>query len=184
MDEVRMLFHKVKSSTGVYDIDKIQSAYSFAVDFYQDMTLLNGMPYISLPVSVAIIAIDLELDTTAVVAALLYEMLLYEPVLEEIRQRFGEDVACLIRRFDKLSRTMHKTLHIYLQTALDDRRIVTLKLADRLYVIRLEYYFTPRQFNRLLAETIAIYIPLARRLGFEAVEEEMKTFYLRFVPDM
>ena len=92
-------------SNSTYDIDKITKAYKFAEKAHGDQRRVSGIPYILHPTSVACILAELGMDTDAICAALLHDVVEDTPTtLEEVEKLFGADVARLIDGVTKISK--------------------------------------------------------------------------------
>lgn len=94
-------------SNSTYDIDKITKAYKFAEKAHGDQRRVSGIPYILHPTSVACILAELGMDTDAICAALLHDVVEDTPTtLEEVEKLFGADVAKLIDGVTKISKSL------------------------------------------------------------------------------
>lgn len=94
-------------SNSTYDIDKITKAYKFAEKAHGDQRRVSGIPYILHPTSVACILAELGMDTDAICAALLHDVVEDTPTtLEEVEKLFGADVARLIDGVTKISKSL------------------------------------------------------------------------------
>lgn len=94
-------------SNSTYDIDKITKAYKFAEKAHGDQRRVSGIPYILHPTSVACILAELGMDTDAICAALLHDVVEDTPTtLEEVEKLFGADVARLIDGVTKISKLL------------------------------------------------------------------------------
>ncbi len=177
---LKRLLERARSYLPDDRIDRIQEAYRFAADSHADQLRKSGDPYIVHPLDAALTVADLQLDTDAIVAALLHDVQEDCGVPnEELKRRFGEDVAKLVDGATKLE---HITKHSADPPAVDsdlqaenvrkmflamaeDVRVVIVKLADRLHNMRTLEFVEPANQIRTAQETMEIYAPLASRLG-------------------
>ena len=85
------------------EVKDIERAYQFAKDEHEGQFRRSGEPYIIHPVQVAGILVDIGLDATTIVAALLHDVVEDTDItLEELTERFGADVAMLVDGVTKL----------------------------------------------------------------------------------
>ena len=170
------------------DAERILDAYEFAHRAHEGQYRKSGHPYIIHPVSVAtIVADELKLGTNPVIAALLHDVVEdTSHTVDEIRERFGEDVAFLVRVVTKQKKTvyeMSKQLDNFKQM-LDsinyDIRALLIKLADRLHNMRTLDSMSPDKQMKIAGETDYFYAPLANRLGLYRVKTELENLSLRF----
>lgn len=183
-----VFLEKVALGKNEEDMARILDAYEFARKAHKGQYRKSGHPYIIHPVSVAtIVADELKLGTNPIIAALLHDVVEDTPcTVEEIRERFGEDVAFLVRVVTKQKKTvyeMSKQLDNFKQM-LDsinyDIRALLIKLADRLHNMRTLDSMSPDKQMKIAGETDYFYAPLANRLGLYRVKTELENLSLRF----
>ena len=166
------------------DEDAINRAYVFAVLKHGEQKRHSGDPYFAHPVSVAGILTDLRLDQNTIIAGLLHDVVEdTEVTLDEISERFGEDVAELVDGVTKLTQLEHlsqaakqaENFQKFILATTRDIRVLLVKLADRLHNMR-TIGFMPKESSRLriARETIDIYAPLARRCGLSIFAAELE----------
>ncbi|MBQ8338140.1 MAG: bifunctional (p)ppGpp synthetase/guanosine-3',5'-bis(diphosphate) 3'-pyrophosphohydrolase, partial [Oscillospiraceae bacterium] len=166
----------------------ITEALNFAEKAHDGQKRKSGEPYIIHPVEAAIILIDMGMDTETVVAALLHDVVEDTEVeLNEVRQKFGADVAALVDGVTKLgllpltSREEQQAENVrkMLLAMSQDIRVVVIKLADSLHNMRtIDYVGEQKQRDKSL-ETMEVYAPIAHRLGIRAVKEELEDLSLK-----
>jgi GTP pyrophosphokinase len=144
----------------------------------------SGDPYFAHPLEVAAILTDLKLDVPTIVTALLHDTI--EDTLvtyEDVKEKFGEEIANLVDGVTKLSqlevfseRTKQAENFRKLMLAItSDIRVLLVKLADRLHNMRtLGYIDKPDKRRRIAQETVDIYAPLAGRIGMQNMREELE----------
>jgi GTP diphosphokinase / guanosine-3',5'-bis(diphosphate) 3'-diphosphatase len=99
------LEQKIKQSGIAYDVPKITTAYHFACAAHEGQLRRSGDPYVTHPVAVAIILIDLGLDTDSIIGGLLHDVVEDTPVdLAMIEKQFGSDVVLLVDGVTKIGR--------------------------------------------------------------------------------
>ncbi|HET8998018.1 MAG TPA: HD domain-containing protein, partial [bacterium] len=168
------LLARVKAVTPHADIDLLRRAYLFAREAHADQTRASGEPYVSHSVAVAAILAEMRLDAVTITAALLHDVPEDTPrTIEEIRSKFGPEVAGLVDGITKLGRIEWKSREerqaenlrkMFLAMA-NDIRIILIKLADRVHNLRTIEYIPEWKQKRTAAETLEIYAPLTERLG-------------------
>lgn len=184
------LIQKILDSEKQYDLDKIVKAYELAEHYHHDQKRESGEPYITHPLSVAYILLELGMDTDTICAALLHDVVEdTECTLEELRKRFGNDVAMLVNGVTKLGKVeiftkeeqKAENIRKILISMSEDIRVIIIKLSDRLHNMRTLKYCREEKRRTIAHETMNIYAPIARRLGISSLKDEMEDlafFYL------
>lgn len=164
------------------DLQLIRRAYELAAEAHSSQLRKTGEPYIIHPIAVAAIAAEeLELDTSSVCAAFLHDVVEDTPyTVEDIRERFGGDVAFLVDAVTKRKKEdykLSKQIDNYrqiLQSVNYDVRALLVKLSDRLHNMRTLGSMKPAKQMKIAGETDFFYAPLAGRLGLYAVKSELE----------
>ncbi|MBQ4313749.1 MAG: bifunctional (p)ppGpp synthetase/guanosine-3',5'-bis(diphosphate) 3'-pyrophosphohydrolase, partial [Clostridia bacterium] len=173
-----------------YDMKTIEQAYLFANEAHSGQMRKSGEPYIVHPVSVALILVELGMDTECVVTALLHDVVEDTDVsLQDAEKMFGKTVAELIDGVTKLgkigfsSREEHQAenLRKMLLAMSRDIRVMIVKLADRLNNMRTLYAMPEQKQRDIAKETMEVYAPIAHRLGIRPVKEELEDLSLRYL---
>ena len=170
------------------DLLRIKDAYALAVVAHEGQKRNTGEPYIVHPIAVANIAAEeLELDANTVIAAFLHDVVEDTSfTLEDIRARFGDDVAFLVDVVTK--RKKHNYEHTkqvdnyrqILESVHFDIRALLVKLSDRLHNMRTLDSMRPDKQMKIAGETDFFYAPLAGRLGLYHVKTELENLSFRF----
>lgn len=182
------LTHKILATDKQYDLSKIVSAYQFAKQAHGSQTRSSGEPYIIHPLSVAMILVDLGMDTDTICVGLLHDVVEdTEYTLDDIRKKFGQDVAVLVDGVTKLNRIpifdkeqqQAENVRKILLAMSHDIRVMIIKLADRIHNMRTLCFLPPAKQRRIALETMNVYAPIAHRLGIRTVKEELEdlSFY-------
>jgi GTP diphosphokinase / guanosine-3',5'-bis(diphosphate) 3'-diphosphatase len=175
VDELyRSLEEKVRALRPKEDLSALDSAYRFAAKAHKGQTRESGEPYISHPLAIAHLLADMQMDLVCLETGLLHDVLEDSKTkLEEIKEKFGEDVARCVDGVTKLSKIslanredrQAESLRKMLLAMTSDIRVIIVKLADRLHNLR-TISALPRERQEAIAqETIDIYAPIAHRLG-------------------
>jgi GTP pyrophosphokinase len=175
------------------DISQLQSAYHFSEQAHEGQFRKSGEPYISHPLAVANILAQWHLDTQALTAALLHDVMEDTSVTKtEISRNFGRPVAELVdgvSKLDKIEFESHaeaqaENFRKMLLAMARDVRVILIKLADRLHNMRTLDAVESEQKRRIARETLEIYAPIANRLGLNSIYQELEDLALKHLyPD-
>ncbi len=183
-----------KRCTNQSELDIIQKAFDFANEAHKGVRRRSGEPYILHPIAVAkIVVSNIGLGYKSIVAALLHDVVEDTTyTVDDIRSLFGDKVATLVEGLTKIKtvldnedKAVQKSMQAenfkrILLTLNDDVRVVLIKLADRLHNCRTIEYMPEHKRDKILSETMFIFIPLAHRLGLYGVKSEMEDIWLRY----
>jgi guanosine-3',5'-bis(diphosphate) 3'-pyrophosphohydrolase len=174
----------------------IEEAYAFAEECHRDQYRKTGDPYITHPLSTAETVAELQLDASAVAAALIHDVEEDCGISNaELTKRFGREVAHLVDGATKLDRitwkapeepvrdreTQAENLRKMFLAMARDVRVVIIKLADRLHNMRTLYALSPEKQQLIAQETMEIYAPLASRLGIWQIGRELEDLSFRYL---
>lgn len=170
------------------DVARIRDAFELARAAHAPQKRKTGEPYILHPIAVANIAAEeLMLGANPVIAAFLHDVVEDTPyTIEDIRERFGDDVAFLVRVVTKKPTRdyeLSKQLDNYrqlLNSMQFDIRAILVKLADRLHNMRTLASMKPEKQMKIAGETDYFYAPLANRLGLYNIKTELENLSFRF----
>jgi len=172
----------------------VLKAFEFANEAHKGVRRRSGEPYILHPIAVAkIVVSEIGLGCKSICAALLHDVVEdTEYTNEDIQRLFGDKIASLVDGLTKIKTALdndNKSAQPSLQaenfkrillTLNDDVRIVLIKLADRLHNVRTIQYMPEYKRDKILSETMYIFIPLAHRLGLYSIKSEMENIWLQF----
>ena len=188
MKMAHQLFHVMEMRVSADDLKRIREAFEFASKAHEGQMRKSGDPYIVHPVTVAmIVAKELELGANPVIAAFLHDVVEdTEYTLDDIRQRFGNDVAFLVSVVTKKNSghyEVSKQVDNYKQMLNSihyDIRALLIKLADRLHNMRTLGSMPPQKQVKIAGETDFFYAPLANRLGLYPIKIELENLSFRY----
>ncbi len=165
------------------DVEMVRSALAFSASAHQGQLRQSGDAYVSHPIAVARILTPLHLDTQAIVAALLHDVVEDTPVrIEDISEKFGTPVAEMVAGLSKLDKLQFEThedaqaenFRKMLMAMARDVRVILIKLADRLHNMRTLVAVSAEKSQRVARETMEIYAPIANRLGLNTIFQELQ----------
>lgn len=187
---IDMIIQKILNDEKQYDLSKIISSYEFAAKAHANQFRSSGEPYITHPLAVAYILLELGMDTDTICAAMLHDVVEDTDVsLDTIKKLFGQDVAMLVDGVTKLGKIplftkeeqQAENVRKILLAMSQDIRVIIIKLADRLHNMRtLQFRPAAKQRNTAL-ETMNIYAPIANRLGMKALKDEIEDLAFRYL---
>ena len=98
-DLAQEVFDAIAPRVTPEDMERVHQAFLLAKEAHAPQRRKSGEPYILHPISVAlIVAKELQLDANTVITAFLHDVVEDTPyTVEDIRQRFGNDVAGLVK---------------------------------------------------------------------------------------
>ena len=178
-----------------YDIKKITDAYLYAEQMHDGQMRLSGEPYISHPVAVARIVMELGLDTDSICAALLHDTVedcSDKTNLDILAKMFGKDVSMLVDSLTKIIQVQvadKEEAHIenirkMLLAMNKDIRVIFIKLCDRLHNMRTLSAKKEDRQRAIALETMYIYAPLAHRLGIQKIKQELENLSLYYLDNV
>lgn len=167
----------------------IRKAFRMADNAHKGALRLSGEPYILHPVAVArIVSQEIGLGVKAIVAALLHDVVEdTDFTLEDIENHFGSKITSIVDGltkisgvFDKNSTLQAENFRKMLLTLSDDVRVILIKLADRLHNMRTLGSLPVAKQMKISAETLYLYAPLAHRMGFYSIKDELEDLSLKY----
>ena len=182
------LFQRMSLKEEREDVERLRAAFEFAREAHRPQRRKSGEPYIIHPVNVArIVAEELELGADPIIAAFLHDVVEDTPyTIEDIKERFGENVAFLVGVVTKEKKDKYvqsKQVDNFRQILASmqyDVRALLIKLADRLHNMRTLDSMRADKQMKIAGETDYFYAPLANRLGLYHVKTELENLSFRY----
>lgn len=178
------LVDQVKSYNPDLNPKVIEEAIKYAKVMHEGQTRSSGEPYYTHPVEVAGILAEMKMDVGSILTAILHDTIEDTPATyEDLKKKFGKEVADLVDGVSKLTRIESKTLEgkqaenfrKLLLAMSEDIRVLIVKLADRLHNMRtISGISKPEKRRRIALETLEIYVPLAERIGVHKLKTELE----------
>ncbi len=180
-----------------HELAVVQQAFDFANDAHKNVRRRSGEPYMLHPIAVAQIVVDdIGLGYKSIAAALMHDVVEdTDYTVEDLRERFGDKIASLVDGLTKIKNVLDyedknkmgspqsmqaENFKRILLTLNDDPRVVLIKLADRLHNCRTIEFMPEHKRDKILSETMFVFIPLAHRLGLYGIKSELENIWLRY----
>ena len=187
---IQDFLNKVKYFYHPADVNLILKAYDLANRAHQGQFRASGRPYITHPVIVAELLIDMGLDVPTICAALLHDTVEDTYVSDsDLREQFGDEIAYLVAGVTKLDRIQFhnkveeqaENMRKMFFAMAKDIRVMLIKLADRLHNMRSLMYLSPQKQQVIAKETLDIFAPIAGRLGISPIKSELEDLCLKYL---
>ncbi len=171
-------------------LEKIRNAYEYAKEQHAGKKRLTNEDYITHPLNVANILLNLNVDVTTILGALLHETINNGNATEEdLEKLFGKEIKNIVVSISKINRLELQdnsdSSAIYLRKVLvglsEDVRILYIKLADRLHNMRTIWAVNEKKQKRKANETMTVLVPIAHRLGINSIKSELEDICLRYL---
>jgi GTP pyrophosphokinase len=182
------------------DLDRLQAVYALMDGVVEHQQHLFGESELHRCLMVAEILADLGMHTDTLLAVMIHGLLVVDAIpQEEILPAYGENIADLVQSVDKMrivdayqlhhselaqdKKQMESVRKLLLAVA-EDLRVVVIKLAERLHIMRNVKFVAEPVRIQLARETMDIFAPLASRLGIWQIKWELEDLSFRFLePD-
>jgi GTP pyrophosphokinase len=199
MNGMHKLLTKVAEYLPPERVELVKQALDYARDKHEGQFRRSGEPFIEHPIHVATYLADLSLDAQTIAAGLLHDVVEDCGVtVDDIRERFDNDVAVLVDGVTKLTRLdllapghgtsapvtddgQAASLRKMLVAMAEDIRVVLIKLADRLHNMQTLGALQPHRRVAIARETLDVYAPLAHRLGMGEIKWQLEDLAFRYL---
>lgn len=183
MQELEALRQELKNYLDKTDIALIDRACALADKAHTGQSRHTGEPYITHPLSVALILAEMRMDPQTIVAAILHDVIEDTDIeKKDIIESFGQEVADLVDGVTKLTQiefenraiAQAENLRKMMMAMAKDIRVILVKIADRLHNMRTIHCLPDAKRRRIARETLEIFAPIANRLGMHAFRIEFE----------
>ncbi len=187
---LKRLIESLEAYMPAEQVEQVMRAYEFSATAHRGQTRMSGDPFISHPLAVAQILADMHMDSQAIAAAILHDVVEdTETPITELDQQFGNEIATLVDGVSKLDQ-MHFTSRAEAQAEsfrkmmlamIGDIRVILVKLADRLHNMKTMDSMPADKRARIARETLEIYAPIANRLGINRMKVDLEDLGFRYL---
>jgi GTP pyrophosphokinase len=194
LHEFDELLKLCRNNTNDDGIALISKAFEIAHDAHKGIKRRSGIPYILHPIAVAKIVVqEIGLGYKSICAALMHDVVEDNPnfTIDLVKTEFGETIAHIVDgltkidvAFDKEKSNQAENFKRILLTMNDDIRVIIIKIADRLHNMRTLGFMPVEKQQKISNETLYVFAPLAYRLGFFKIKNELEDLSLKYLlPD-
>ena len=170
------------------DEDFLWEVYCFARDAHRGQLRKSGEPYFEHPYQTARILAEMNMDPVTIACGLLHDVIEDTGVkYEDLRARFGDEVAGLVEGVTKISGITFRNrqeeqadnFRKMLLSVAEDIRVLIIKLADRTHNMQTLDSLSHVKSRRIAIETRDVYAPLAHRLGMFKMKSTLEDLVLK-----
>jgi len=170
------------------DLTGLRKAFEFAAARHLGQKRVSGEAFMVHPLMVTLQLADMHMDLVCLETGLLHDVVEdTTATLAEVKKEFGDDVARVVDGVTKLSKLnlasreerQAESVRKMLLAMVNDIRVIMVKLADRLHNMRTIGSLSPERQERIAAETMEIYAPIAHRLGMGKIRAELEDLSFR-----
>ena len=186
----RELTARIHAARPKEDLTPLETAFQFAAVQHGQQRRSSGEPFMVHPLEVTRLLADMNMDMVSLQTGLLHDVVEDTGVsIEEIRRRFGDDVARCVDGVTKLGKLdfytpedrQAESYRKMLLAMTNDVRIIMVKLADRLHNLRTLSSLPREKQERIARETLEIYAPISHRLGMGKIRGELEDLAFAFL---
>lgn len=173
---------------GLPDVAALRNAYNFALKVHGDTRRKTGDPYITHPLSVAMILAEMGHETDIIVSAILHDVIEDCNVsVEQLEKEFSRNISDMVNAVTKESRRLSGDPEIS-PADLDDlsdqkfrteirkkhnRKAVYVKCADRIHNLRTISVFSEEKQRKKAYHTRTVIIPIARAFHIHKLADKL-----------
>lgn len=194
--DVEQWLHQLGDKGYFQDLSLIRNACNLSQVACLDHATETGVSCLQQGLAMADILADLGVDQETLAAAIIFVSVHYaELSVEDVSEQLGDNIARLVNGIEKMS-AMHNiqppgksqqsrhqldNVRKMLLAMVDDVRVVLIKLAERLCILRASGQLPEAMRKHIASEAMDIYAPLANRLGIGAIKWEMEDLAFRYL---
>lgn len=197
--DLELWLHQLSAKGYLDNLQLIRNACTLSQLAGQEHATETGQSCLQQGLAMADALADLEVDQETLAAAIIVESVHYADLsLEDVEEQLGPNISKLVKGIEKMGAiNSFQSLNKYPQNKqkidnirkmllamVDDVRVVLIKLAERLCVLRTAMHLSESVRKKLATEAMEIYAPLANRLGIGAIKWELEDQAFRYLhPD-
>ena len=177
----------------------VDEALRYAIDHLSEERRYDGRPMLDHGVAVAQIVIaEIGLGRNSTIASILHDVVRlahksmpseeFLALTEELRRQFGDEVVGITVGLANISDLKLKTSKEQVENFRDlivsyskDPRVILIKLADRLEVMRSLAIFPPEKRRKKSWEAMNLYAQIAHKLGLYEIKSELEDLALKYL---
>lgn len=194
--DVDLWLHQLGDKGYLDNLELIRNACTLSQITGNDYATETGQTCFQQGLAMADVLADLGVDQETLAAAIIFETVHYTDLtIEDVEEQLGQDIAKLVKGIEKMSairnfqaltinpQSKQKVDNIrkMLLAMVDDVRVVLIKLAERLCVLRTASHLPKTVRIKLANEAMEIYAPLANRLGIGGIKWELEDQAFRYL---
>lgn len=194
--DLALWLHQLGSKGYIDNLELIRNACTLSQLTGQDQATETGQSCLQQGLSMADLLADLEVDPETIAAAIIFENVHYAGLsIDDVEEQLGSNIAKLVKGIEKMSainsfqalikypqnKQQVDNVRKMLLAMVDDVRVVLIKLAERLCILRTGSHLPEAICKQLATEAMEIYAPLANRLGIGAIKWEMEDLAFRYL---
>lgn len=192
--DVDQWLHQLSTKGYLENLELIRNACTLSQLAGQEHATETGQTCLQQGLAMADLLADLQVDQDTLAAAIIFENVHYADLtIEDVEEQLGHNIAKLVKGIEKMN-AMHSmqsfnrypqnkhqidNIRKMLLAMVDDVRVVLIKLAERLCILRSAMHLSEPIRIQLATEAMEIYAPLANRLGIGAIKWEMEDLAFR-----
>ena len=191
-----MWLHQLGTKGYLDNLELIRTTCTLSQLAGQDRATETGQTCLQQGLSMADLLADLEVDQETIAAAIIFENVHYAGLsIDDVEEQLGTNIAKLVKGIEKMSainnfqafnkypqnKQQIDNIRKMLLAMVDDVRVVLIKLAERLCILRTAGHLPDEIRKQLATEAMEIYAPLANRLGIGAIKWEMEDLAFRYL---
>jgi RelA/SpoT family (p)ppGpp synthetase len=187
---LKQLVETLESYMPAEQVAQTVKAYEFGALAHEGQTRMSGEPYISHPVAVAQTLADMHMDSQAICAAILHDVIEDTDLsIANLEETFGSEIANLVDGVSKLDQinftsraeAQSESFRKMILAMIEDIRVIMVKLADRLHNMETLDAMPRDKRARIARETLEIYAPIANRLGINQMKIALEDLGFRYL---
>lgn len=194
--DVDSWLHHLNAKGYLDNLELIRTACSLSQLSGHEHATETGQSCLHQGLTMADLLADLEVDQETLAAAIIFENVHYADLsIDDVAEQLGPTIEKLVKGIERMSALQNfQALNKYAQNKqqidntrkmllamVDDVRVVLIKLAERLCVLRTAAHLPEELRKQLATEAMEIYAPLANRLGIGAIKWEMEDLAFRYL---